>query len=102
MTHDIIGQKRGADSMKKRPYYRVNKYKRLVTNLTTGELISELCPFTEVHANECGAVLEPDGIAIESAIKLCKKWNGMSKRYGSPDFEVAYTIPLVRQELTNP
>lgn len=87
--------------MRKRPYYRVSKYRRITTNLTTGEVISELCPFTEGHADECGAVLEPDGVAIESAIKLCKKWNATSKRYSSLDFEVRYMIPLVRQELTN-
>lgn len=51
--------------------------------------------FNNYHAEEVGTSLEEDGMALDKAIALVKKWNLMGNRYGWE-----YYIPFVKKELT--
>lgn len=64
---------------------RVLTYRRIFTMGI--EVFDDICPFTQSHADEIGTVLENDGIPLELAKKLCKKWNKMNSNYH-------YSIPL--------
>lgn len=59
---------------------RVLTYRRIFRK-KNGEISNDICQFTQSQANEIGAVLENDGISLEAAKKLCKKWNKMNPTY---------------------
>jgi len=58
---------------------RVNQYERITTNTEKGTCFVEILPFTEVQALEAGSVLEPDGLSVEAAKRLCAKWTDLGK-----------------------
>ena len=54
---------------------RVSQYERTTSNIQTGHCFVELLPFTQIQALEVGSALEPDGLSIKAAQRLCAKWN---------------------------
>ena len=81
---------------------RVAKYKRTITNIATNKSRGELVPFTNQQAMEMGAVLEPDGLDITAAIKLCEKWNRTAEQSSkNGKFRLSYSIPFVKKALTD-
>lgn len=52
--------------------------------------------FDKWHAREVGTPLELDGIALDKAITLVKKWNMYGQRSGWQ-----YYIPFVKKSLTS-
>lgn len=71
--------------------HRVLKYHcRIVYE--DGSVFEKDYPFTQAQADEVGAVLETDGIAIKSAIRLIEMWNRRGDR-GSIKYR--YGIPFI-------
>lgn len=77
---------------------RVNQYSATVYYGSTGSSHTKLYPFTQAQANEVGAVLETDGINIESAKRLCEKW---TKRGNHGDIRYTYHVPSARYQPCN-
>lgn len=71
--------------------HRVLKYECTVHYTSTGSSHTKLYPFTEAQANECGGVLETDGLNIVLAQKLCEKW---TRRGQHSDIRYNYRIPF--------
>lgn len=59
---------------------RVKSYTASVYYKSSGSSNTKQYPFTQEQADEVGAVLEPDGINIEAAHKLCNKWTRLGNR----------------------
>ena len=66
--------------------HRVKQYRRQF-----GEESPELVLFGEAQARSVGAVLEPDGIALDRAVLLVDTWNRQGARHG-----YKYSIPFLR------
>ena len=58
-----------------------------------GEWQIDVCKFTQAQADSIGAVLEPDGIALDAALRLIDRWNTERKLQGT---EGVYSIPFVK------
>lgn len=73
--------------------HRVLKYEATVYYASTGSSHTAQYPFTQVQADEVGAVLESDGINIIAAKKLCEMWTTRGNR---GDIRYSYSIPFVK------
>lgn len=82
------------DGARRKGECRIKSYR-----VTFGDGHSTNVDFTEIQANSIGAVLEPDGIAINAAITLVNKWNEMAKWQGNA---LRYGIPFIKAAVTNP
>lgn len=71
--------------------HRVLKYEATVYYGSTGSSHTKQYKFTQAQADEVGAVLEPDGISILAAKRLCEKW---TKLGGRGDLRYSYRIPF--------
>jgi len=68
---------------------RVTEYEGTVYYSSTGSSHTKMYPFTKEHADAIGGVLEPDGLNIELAQKLCDKW---TKRGNRGDIRYTYRL----------
>lgn len=67
---------------------KVRQYVRIVRNINTGDSYTETIPFTQVQASEFGAVVEPDGLNVVAAQRLCDHWTKLGS-YGSIQYSYA-------------
>ena len=74
-------------------HHRVLHYEGTVYYASTGSSHTNLYPFTQAQADEVGAVLEPDGIPLLSAIKLCEMWTRRGKH---ESIRYSYRIPFTQ------
>lgn len=71
--------------------HRVLEYECTVHYPSTGSSHTKQYPFTQVQADEVGGVLEPDGLNIVLAQKLCDMW---TRRGQHTSIRYSYWIPL--------
>jgi hypothetical protein len=71
---------------------RVTHYEAIVISGRTKT--TAIRPFTENQANECGGVLNKDGLTLALAHKLCEKWTrqGTSAHYRSAGVTYEYNV----------
>ena len=67
---------------------KVRQYVRIVRNVSTGDSYTEVETFTQVQASEIGAVVEPDGLNVVAAQRLCARWTRLGS-YGSIQYSYA-------------
>lgn len=67
---------------------KVQQYIRTVRNVSTGDSYTEVETFTQVQASEFGAVVEPDGLNVVAAQRLCDHWTKLGS-YGSIQYSYA-------------
>ena len=67
--------------------HRIKKYQ-----ITHGDGTTSLLEFTQAQAIDYGAVLETDGVVIDSAIRMVAKWNEQAERQGN---QLRYSLPFV-------
>lgn len=72
--------------------HRVLKYEATVFYGSTGSSHTALYTFTQVQADSVGGVMQPDGLDIVLARKLCEKWTREGKLGG--DIKYTYCIPF--------
>ena len=72
--------------------HRVRKYEATTYYTSTGSTHTSQYAFTQAQADEVGGVLEPDGLNIVLAQKLCDNW---TKRGGRSSVRYSYRIPFV-------
>lgn len=60
--------------------------------ITHGDGTTSLLEFTQEQAIDYGAVLETDGVVIDSAIRMVAKWNEQAERQGN---HLRYSLPFV-------
>lgn len=68
----------------------VKNYECTVYYTSTGSSHTKEYPFTEAHAREMNTVLEPNGIPLWAAGKLCEQWNRRSKH---SSIRYSYRLP---------
>lgn len=73
---------------------RVTHYHATVYYAAAGSSHSKDCPFTQAQADEVGGVLEPDGLNINLAVKLCEKW---TRRGNHSDIRYSYSLRVEDQ-----
>jgi len=81
--------------------HRIKEYQRTIFHPKDG-LTTDLCQFTEEQVTAIGAVLEPDGLSIIDAIRLCQKWNNAVMSHPTRSGVLySYSIPFVKKERTD-
>lgn len=73
---------------------RVLKYEATTYHTSTDSSHIGLYPFTQAQADEIGATLEPDGIDLETAQRLCEKWTRRGKH---ASIRYTYRIPFTQE-----
>lgn len=69
---------------------RVLKYEATAYYTSTGSSSTSLYPFTQAQADDMGGVLEPDGLDIVLAQKLCDMW---TRRGDHTSIRYTYRVP---------